>query len=58
MAVSHGEAELSLGSFDEPRLVSPEYELWTIRREPGLPRCRCLNMQLTASREPRAQTGR
>ena len=28
------EIELSLGSFDEAGLVSPEYESWVIRREP------------------------
>ena len=31
-----GEVELSLGSFDEVGLVQPQYESWTIRREPWL----------------------
>lgn len=30
------EIELSLGSFDAPGLVAPQYESWTIRREPWL----------------------
>ncbi|MBI1684074.1 GFA family protein [Caulobacter hibisci] len=30
------EYELSLGSFDEPGWFTPEYESWTIRREPWL----------------------
>ena len=30
------EVELSLGSFDEPGLFEPEYELWIGRREPWL----------------------
>ena len=30
------EVELSLGSFDTPRLFEPEYELWIVRREPWL----------------------
>jgi hypothetical protein len=30
------EVELSLGSFDDPGLFSPNYEMWTIRREPWL----------------------
>jgi hypothetical protein len=33
LAVSQGEAEISLGSLDHPGLVAPDYELWTIRRE-------------------------
>lgn len=28
------EIELSLGSFDEPGLFEPQYELWVTRREP------------------------
>ena len=28
------EIELHLGALDEPGQFSPEYELWTIRREP------------------------
>jgi hypothetical protein len=36
LAVSQGEAEISLGSLDHPGLVAPDYELWTIRREPWL----------------------
>ena len=31
------EMELYLGSFDEPERLRPEYELWTIRRQPWLP---------------------
>jgi len=31
------ELELSLGSFDQIGEVSPQYESWTIRREPWLP---------------------
>ena len=31
------EIELHLGALDEPGQFSPEYELWTIRREPWLP---------------------
>ena len=34
---SDDEIELSLGSFDEPNLFKPSYELWTIRREAWLP---------------------
>ncbi|NNM77438.1 GFA family protein [Sphingomonas sp. ID1715] len=30
------EVEVSLGSFDEPGLFTPEYELWITRREPWL----------------------
>ena len=30
------EVEISLGSFDEPGLFEPQYELWVIRREPWL----------------------
>lgn len=30
------EVEVKHGSFDEPGLWPPEYELWTIRREPWL----------------------
>ena len=30
------EVELSIGSFDEPGLFEPEYELWIGRREPWL----------------------
>jgi hypothetical protein len=30
------EVELKHGSFDEPGLWAPSYELWTIRREPWL----------------------
>ena len=30
------EVELSLGSFDQPGLFEPQYELWVIRREPWL----------------------
>lgn len=30
------EVELSIGSFDEPGQFAPDYEMWTIRREPWL----------------------
>ena len=30
------EAEVSMGSFDEPGLFEPQYELWVKRREPWL----------------------
>jgi hypothetical protein len=36
MASHGGEVELSLGSFDSPGLLTPQYESWTIRREPWL----------------------
>lgn len=41
LAENHGadgakEYELSLGSFDETGLFAPQYESWTIRREPWL----------------------
>jgi hypothetical protein len=32
-----GEVELSLGSLDDVGQVEPQYESWTIRREPWLP---------------------
>jgi hypothetical protein len=32
--IGSDELELSLGSFDMPALVSPQYESWVIRREP------------------------
>ncbi|EAU42149.1 hypothetical protein FP2506_16989 [Fulvimarina pelagi HTCC2506] len=31
------EIEVNLGSFDAPDLLTPTYELWTIRRESWLP---------------------
>jgi hypothetical protein len=31
------EIDLYAGSFDEPGLWQPSYELWTSRREPSLP---------------------
>jgi hypothetical protein len=34
---SDDEAELSLGSFDDPGLFLPQYEAWTPHREPWLP---------------------
>lgn len=36
-ARSPGEIEVNLGSLDAPGLLTPTYELWTIRREPWLP---------------------
>jgi hypothetical protein len=35
-AFSADEAELSLGSLDEPGRLAPQYESWVIRREPWL----------------------
>jgi hypothetical protein len=32
-----GELEISLGSFDEPALFKPEYEVWIARREAWMP---------------------
>ena len=34
--LTRDEAELTLGSFDEPGLFTPQYEAWTPRREPWL----------------------
>jgi hypothetical protein len=31
------EAEVSLGTLDEPNRLAPSYELWTVRREDWLP---------------------
>ncbi|CAN5501176.1 GFA family protein [soil metagenome] len=36
VAEAHGEWEISLGSFDEPGQFAPQYENWTVRREPWL----------------------
>ena len=36
LARSDGEVELHLGALDDPGQFTPEYELWTIRREPWL----------------------
>ncbi|WP_299687297.1 GFA family protein [uncultured Tateyamaria sp.] len=36
-ARSAGEVEVHLGCLDDPGLFEPEYELWTVRREPWLP---------------------
>lgn len=36
-AISGDEAEIALGSLDEPNRFVPTYELWTIRRESWLP---------------------
>ena len=36
-ARSGQEIEIHLGAFDEPNQFSPQYELWTIRRESWLP---------------------
>jgi hypothetical protein len=36
-SVSPGETEVHLGSLDAPGLLTPTYELWSIRREPWLP---------------------
>ena len=33
----HDEAEVFLGVLDEPSLLAPTYELWTVRREAWLP---------------------
>ena len=37
LADNGGEVELSIGSFDEPAVLYPEYESWTVRRKPWLP---------------------
>jgi hypothetical protein len=34
---SGDEIEINLGSLDEPNLLTPTYELWTVRREAWLP---------------------
>ncbi|QEW23299.1 hypothetical protein LA6_005536 (plasmid) [Paracoccaceae bacterium] len=36
-ATAEGEIEVPLGAYDKPGVFAPEYELWTIRREPWLP---------------------
>ena len=36
LACSDGEVELHLGALDVPGQFTPDYELWTIRREPWL----------------------
>lgn len=36
-AVDGDEVEVHLGAYDKPGVFAPEYELWTIRREPWLP---------------------
>ena len=36
-AVSGDEVEVHVGCLDAPGAFTPEYELWTIRREPWLP---------------------
>ncbi len=36
-AESDGDFELHLGALDAPGVFTPDYELWTIRREPWLP---------------------
>lgn len=36
IAINGREAEVSLGSFDEPGLLEPQYESWVVRREPWL----------------------
>jgi hypothetical protein len=35
-AINGAEIELSLGSFDSPGVITPQYESWTVRREPWL----------------------
>lgn len=37
IAITGDEVELSLGSLDAPGQLVPEYESWTVRREPWLP---------------------
>lgn len=37
-AVGEGEVEVHLGALDEIGRFRPGYELWTVRREPWLPR--------------------
>ncbi|WP_135504789.1 GFA family protein [Roseovarius aestuariivivens] len=36
-AVSGNEVEVHLGTLDAPGVFTPDYELWTVRREPWLP---------------------
>jgi len=36
IAFNGDEAEVSLGSLDEPGLLKPQYESWVVRREPWL----------------------
>lgn len=36
-AVTGDEVEVHLGTLDQPGVFTPEYELWTVRREPWLP---------------------
>ncbi len=36
-AESDGEVEVHLGPLDEPDRLTPDYELWTVRREAWLP---------------------
>jgi hypothetical protein len=48
------EVELSIGSFDDPGLLAPQYESWTVRREPWLPALRL--PQFTHERTPEAPT--
>ena len=36
-AVSDGEVEVHLGTLDAPNQLTPNYEVWTIRREHWLP---------------------
>lgn len=36
-AMDGDEVEVHLGAYDKPGVFAPDYELWTIRREPWLP---------------------
>ena len=36
-AESDGDIEVHLGALDDPGVFTPDYELWTVRREPWLP---------------------
>lgn len=44
------EIDLYPGSFDEPGLWQPSYELWTTRREPWLPAVKTIVRRYTESR--------
>jgi hypothetical protein len=53
------EIDLYAGSFDEPGLWQPSYELWTSRREPWLPACPSVGRRYEENRPKwrRTETG-
>jgi hypothetical protein len=59
LAFDHGsdETELYFGSFDEPALFAPDYECWTIRREPWLGEMPTVVRHFDHSRPPVADDG-